>query len=104
MREAERSHVEDSAATRFEGGRTFRQHGGMWIDTAYRRSMRTLRVRYASAAYFSLLSRRPDLRRALSMGTSVTITLGNGTAIVVDEAESSASSAGDVERFLGGRQ
>jgi Ca-activated chloride channel family protein len=104
MREAERSAPEEaSTPTRFEGGRTFREVGGMWVDTAYRRSMRTFRVRYASAAYFSLLSRRPDLRRALSLGTRVTITLGNGTAIVVDEAESSASSAGDVDQILGGR-
>jgi hypothetical protein len=74
----------------------------MWVEATYRRAMSTLRVRYASPAYFALLREAPELRRALALGPRVTVTLAGGRAVVVDRGAPEGVSAADVMRFLSG--
>ncbi len=100
MREAEQSRAATARGTRFVAGRTFREVRGMWVDTAYRRGMPSLRVRYASPAYFALLRQRPSLRAFLSLGRRVTVVLSGGRAVIVDENAPAGVSDADVARFL----
>jgi len=102
MREAEQSAAATARDTRFVGGRTFRLVRGMWVDAVYRRGMPTIRVRYASEAYFALLRERPSLRRFFALGQRVTVTLEGGRAVIVDQRAPAGVSAADVARFLSG--
>jgi Ca-activated chloride channel family protein len=102
MREAEQSRAATTRDTRFVAGRTFRSIRGMWVDAAYRRGMPSLRVRYASPAYFALLRARPSLRRFFALGQRVTVVLAGGRAVIVDENAPAGVSAADVTRFLSG--
>ena len=101
MREAERSHGSAPSATRFVQGRAFREVGGMWVDSRYRRGMRTLRLRYGSEAYFALLRARPELRSTLALGQRVTVALDGRRAVVVEPGGPAGVSATEVTRFLG---
>jgi Ca-activated chloride channel family protein len=102
MREAEQTSSAAVAGTRFVDGRSFRLVSGMWVDSSYRRSMPTLRVRYGSDGYFALLRVRPDLRRALALGERVTVALPGGRAVIIDAAAPASVSEADVRRFLVG--
>ncbi|MCC7352273.1 MAG: VWA domain-containing protein [Anaerolineae bacterium] len=57
---------------------------GTWIDTAYDSAkMKTVKIEFASRAYFDLLSKNPALRRYFALGQQVIIVL-NGTAYEVN--------------------
>jgi Ca-activated chloride channel family protein len=98
MREAERV---DEAPTesRFVDGRTYRLVRGMWVDARYRRTMRTMRVRTGSAAYFALVRARPEVRRALTLGNHVTVVLDAERAVIVEEAAPEDVSADAMTEF-----
>lgn len=97
MREAERS--EQSANLRVIGGRTYRLVNGMWVDARYRRSMRTMRVRTGTPAYFALVRVRPDVRSALALGQHVTVVLDHDRAVVVEESAPADVAADAMEEF-----
>jgi Ca-activated chloride channel family protein len=99
MREAERTDASGDVAARFVAGRTFTRQDGSWTDERFRPSMRVLRVRAMSPAYFALLRARPELARPLALGDRVTVALDGTRAVVVDPAAPDVSDA-DVQAFL----
>jgi Ca-activated chloride channel family protein len=99
MREAERSEGSAEVTARFVAGRTFTRQGGGWIDERYRASMRVLRVRAMSPAYFALLRARPELGQPLSLGDRVTVAVDGTRAVVVDPAAPDVGDA-EVQAFL----
>jgi hypothetical protein len=98
MREAERVD-ETPTESRFVNGRTYNLVNGMWIDARFRRSMRTMRVRTGTAAYFALVRVRLEVRRALTLGQQVTVVLDASRAVIVEEAASADVSADAVMEF-----
>ncbi|MCZ7678498.1 MAG: VIT domain-containing protein [Sandaracinaceae bacterium] len=99
MREAERVDAAPSAS-RFVDGRAFQLVSGAWVDSRYRREMRTLRVRTASPAYFALLRARPALRRALALGARVTVAIDDRRAVVVEPSAPAELGEAEVQAFL----
>ena len=75
----------DSSMVRHIGDRLFTLIGGRWVDSKYKKDMKTVKVAFASDAYFKLLEKHPDLKPCFALGERVTIVLDDGTAIVVGE-------------------
>jgi hypothetical protein len=81
-------------AVRRLGTRTFTLTNGAWTDARYVTSMRTVRVKPYSAAYFAVLERFDDLRAPFALmgadGTPGVIVVGRAIAVAVaaDGAES----------------
>ncbi len=75
------------AAVHRIGTRTFTLTAGNWTDTRYTASMRTVRVKPYSAAYFALLERFDELRAPFALmgtdGTPGIIVAGRAIAIAV---------------------
>ena len=99
MREAERTESVPSAS-RFVLGRPFRLVAGMWVDSHYRRAMRSLSLRAGSEAWIALLRSRPDLRPALALGARVAVAIGDGRAVLVDPGAPEGVSTAQLESFL----
>jgi hypothetical protein len=76
-----------SADTRRVGTRTFNLANGVWTDARYATTMRTVRVKPYSAAYFAVLERLEDLRAAFALmgkdGTPGVVVVGRAIAIAV---------------------
>ena len=74
-------------AVRRVGPRTFNLANGTWTDARYVTTMRTVRVKPYSAAYFALLERLDDLRAPFALmgadGTPGVIVAGRAVAIAV---------------------
>jgi hypothetical protein len=74
-------------AVRRSGTRTFALVNGSWTDTQYTATMKTVRVKPYSAAYFALLQRIEDLRAPFAWmgadGTPGVIVAGRAVAIVL---------------------
>jgi len=98
MREAER--VEEGSTLRYVAGRTFRRIRGMWIDSRYRRSLRTLHVRAGTPGWTALLRERPDLRAILALGNRVAFAIDERRAIIVDTTAPEGVSDAQVSAFL----
>jgi Ca-activated chloride channel family protein len=85
------------AALRRIGTRTFALRNGSWTDTRYTPTIRTVRVKPYSAAYFTLLERIDELRAPFALmgadGTPGVIVAGRGVAVAVanDGAETLAA-------------
>jgi len=75
------------ATVRRIGTRTFALANGSWTDTRYTASVKTVRVKPYSAAYFALLERIEDLRAPFALmgtdGTPGVIVSGRSVAVVV---------------------
>lgn len=84
MRERERA--ETGSTTRFVAGRLFLWRGGAWVEDGAAGAGRTIEIKYMSAAWFDLISLRPDLRQVLSLGENVTVKVGDGRTVVVRAA------------------
>ncbi len=76
-----------SNITRFVRGRLFVWKRGGWVDSKYKSSMKVLRLKYMSALYFKLLSKRPNLRKFFALGRRVTVVVGRNYAIVIGNQE-----------------
>jgi len=99
MREAD--HQQTGALTRYVAGRLFVQSGGVWTEDGADGASETLQIRYMSAAYFALLTARPELRELLSLGENVTFRAAEGKAIVIRaDAGRESVPAADLEAFL----
>jgi len=79
--------VGDSSVVRHIGGRLFTLIGGRWVDSKYKKEMKTIKVAFADEAYFKLLEKHPDLKPCFALGERVTIVLDDQTAIVVGDGE-----------------
>ncbi|MDI7269949.1 MAG: hypothetical protein QME96_18310, partial [Myxococcota bacterium] len=84
MRERERA--ETGSTSRFVAGRLFLWRGGAWVEDGAAGAGRTIEIKYMSAAWFDLISLRPDLRQVLSLGENVTVKVGDGRTVVVRAA------------------
>ncbi len=75
------------ATVRRVGTRTFRLTGTAWMDSRYATTMRTVRVKAYSAAYFALLERLDDLRAPFALmgtdGTPGVVVAGRTVAVAV---------------------
>ena len=75
------------ASVRRIGTRTFALVNGSWTDTRYTATMKTVRVKPYSSAYFTLLQRLEDLRAPFAWmgadGTPGVIVAGRGVTIVL---------------------
>jgi len=87
------------ATVRRIGTRAFALTNGVWTDARYATSMRTVRVKPYSAAYFAVLERLDDLRGPFALmgadGTPGVIVAGRAVAIAL---------AGDGAETLGARE
>ena len=87
-----------SGSVRRVGARTFALIDGAWTDARYAKTMRTVRVKPYSAAYFALLERLDDLRAPFTLmgasGTPGVVVAGRSVAIAL---------ASDGAETLGGR-
>jgi hypothetical protein len=76
-----------SATVRRIGTRTFVLSGGVWTDSRYLSTIRTVRVKPYSAAYFAVLERLDDLRAPFALmgtgGTPGVVVAGRAVAVVV---------------------
>ncbi len=70
----------DRGATRVIGNRRFTLSSGVWTDTRFVATLRTVRVRPFSALYFELLRRMPELHDVFPLGERV-IVAGRAVAI-----------------------
>lgn len=66
---------------RYVGGKVFRWDSG-WVDQEWKAGMPTMKVKYLSEAYFTLLRELPQLKQWLSLGARVTVVV-KGTAVIV---------------------
>ena len=81
----ERDSVRDEVATvKYVGKKVFTLLDGRWVDTAFKKEMKTVTVKFGSAEYFKLLTDKPNLKDVLALGTKVTVVLEDGTALVVE--------------------
>jgi Ca-activated chloride channel family protein len=75
------------AKTRRVGMRTFALVDGAWTDSRYTQTLRTVRVKPYSAAYFALLERLEDLRAPFALmgpdGTPGVVVAGRSVAVAV---------------------
>lgn len=61
------------AEVRTVGDKAFALQGGVWTDTAYTKGTDTVKVQFASDAYFELLGRIPDLAPVFALGERVIV-------------------------------
>ena len=80
------------------GTHTFVLRDGVWTDAAYKQnsSMKTLRIKAFSKAYFDLIAAVPELRPLLAVGDKV-IVQGRGVVVAVGESGAEELSAGEVK-------
>jgi Ca-activated chloride channel family protein len=74
---------ERQAAVRHIGKRLFYHIEGQWVDSAYKKDMKTRRIEFASKEYFKLLDDHPELTDCLALGQRVVVVL-DGEAIKVE--------------------
>jgi len=99
MEGADRADEATSRSARFAMGRAFTWQGDRYVDPNHRSTMRELRIRAMSRAYFAILAARPALRQAFAFGERVTIAIDATRAIVLDPAAPDVAEA-DATRFL----
>lgn len=63
--------------TQAVGDRSFRLEDGVWIDDDATGAGATVRVKYLSPLYFSILKELPELRGALALGENVRVRVGS---------------------------
>jgi Ca-activated chloride channel family protein len=68
-------------------GQAFYFSNGAWVDSKIQGAgkLRVIRVAFASADYFALLKKQPELAPALALGRRVRILAGNGIIEVYDD-------------------
>jgi len=94
------------SGTRAEGGRIFRQDGGVWTDVAHAADAALFKVKAYSPAYFRILEALPELRPVLTRMDSVIVAGEDVSLQVGDDGASDLSDAavaGLVSRFRGPR-
>ncbi len=74
---------ERQAAVRHIGKRLFYRIEGQWVDSAYKKDMKTRRIEFASEEYFKLLDKHPELTACLALGERVVLVL-EGEAIRIE--------------------
>jgi Ca-activated chloride channel family protein len=81
---ASNSTRDEVATVKYVGKKVFTLLDGRWVDTAFKKEMKTVTVKFGSAEYFKLLTDKPELKDVLALGAKVTVVLEDGTALVVE--------------------
>ena len=77
-------HQHGAQTVRF-GKRVFYRIDGQWLDSAYKKEMKTRRIAFACDDYFKLLDDHPELKPCLALGERIIVVL-DGTAILIEVA------------------
>ena len=72
------------ATVKYVGKKVFTLIDGRWIDSAYKKDLKTVTVKFGSVEYFKVLTDKPELKDVLALGAKVTVVLADGTALVVE--------------------
>jgi len=95
-----------SGSVRRIGARTFALIDGVWTDARYAQTMRTVRVKPYSAAYFALLERLDDLRAPFALmgasGTPGVVVAGRSVAIALSSEGAETLGARDMAAIEAG--
>ena len=85
------------------GTHTFVLRDGMWTDAAYKAnsSVKTVRIKAFSKAYFDLINALPELRSVFAVGEKVTVQ-GRSVAVVVSESGVEELSSSELRMVVGG--
>ena len=84
MKEEAKS-ADSSEPVRVAAGRTFIYRTGGWVDSeAINASVKQLKVKYLSDAYFALLAARPDLKAALALSDRLVIVVSKGKSVIIE--------------------
>ena len=92
-----------TGAVKRAGSHTFVLKDGMWTDVkpASSTSVRTVRIKAFSKAYFDLIAAVPELRALFAIGDRVTVQ-GRAVTVVVSESGAEELTAGEVRLVNGG--
>ncbi|MFO0681782.1 MAG: VIT and VWA domain-containing protein [Sandaracinus sp.] len=101
MRGADRVDEAETSSVRRALGRTFTRTSGRWVDERFHEGGRVLRIRPMGAAYFAVLTARPELRAAFALGDAVLVTLEGDRAVEI-AADAPEVSADEARRFVEG--
>jgi hypothetical protein len=82
LKRAQSQTESESIGTRFVDGQLFVYKSGNWQQDGVSSSGGAVKIKVMSDAYFTLLKARPDLRKRLSLGPSVTLKIGRKTVII----------------------
>ena len=93
-----RSNAGGSNMVKRAGTHTFVLRDGMWTDAAYKAnsSVKMVRIKAFSKAYFDLINALPELRSVFAVGEKVTVQ-GRSVAVVVSESGVEELSASEVK-------
>jgi len=78
--------------TQSVGERSFRLESGTWVDEDAAGAGSTLKVKYLSPLYFTILKELPDLRGALALGDQVRVRVGS---VILEIGSTGASDEDD---------
>jgi len=81
-------------AIRRSGNKLFALRDSVWTDTGLKDSMRRVKVRAYSAAYFKILELLPELREPLALGDKVVVA---SRSIAIEIAPTGAESLSDAD-------
>ena len=87
------------AVTKRVAGKTFVLLGGTYVDVAFEAEMKTLKLKWASDAYFTALKAMPELKHYLALGESVVVVI-NGKALIVADEGVEDMTADDINAFF----
>ncbi|MEI6210635.1 MAG: VWA domain-containing protein, partial [bacterium] len=76
--------ADEIATVKHVGKKVFTLLDGRWVDSAFKKEMKTTTVKFGSEEYFKLLTDKPGLKDFLALGTKVTVVLEDETALVVE--------------------
>ena len=99
-REKEVLDRDESTGITRSGGHSYLKKQGAWVDANSTGREKTLKVKYLSAAWFSIVRLHPELREALSVGPKVTLVVSAGKAIVVDDSGADTLDDATIQAFL----
>src|SRR5262249_3370271 len=73
-----------ASAQRWLGTRNSLEVGGVWIDEAFEADMKTVAVKAMSGAYFRIIDRHPEAKKALAAGNHLVWVTPSRTALIID--------------------
>lgn len=85
---------EESAGLRRVGTRTFALRDNTWVDSRRTTSMRIVKVKAFSDAYFKIVEEIPELREVFALGDKVVVA---GRTVAIELGDSGASTLGDAD-------
>jgi hypothetical protein len=80
------------------GSRTFTVAGGKWIDQRKAESLRLVKVKAFSEAYFKLMETIPELKEVFALGDKV-IVAGRDVRIEIGEAGMETMNEAELKRI-----